>query len=73
MADVVEAMSSHHPYRPPYPIEEVLAELERAKGEALQRLSCGGLCAAFPREGLPLPIAPFVPPGMKKAGVYPAF
>ncbi len=33
VADVVEAMSSHHPYRPPYPIEEVLAELERQRGK----------------------------------------
>ena len=32
VADVVEAMLSHRPYRPPYPIEEVLAEIERGKG-----------------------------------------
>lgn len=32
VADVVEAMCSHRPYRPPHRLEEVLAELERGKG-----------------------------------------
>jgi PAS domain S-box-containing protein/putative nucleotidyltransferase with HDIG domain len=32
VADVVEAMCSHRPYRPPHRLEEVLSELERGKG-----------------------------------------
>ena len=33
VADVVEAMSSHRPYRPAYSIEEALEELTRNKGK----------------------------------------
>ncbi|MDD5497251.1 MAG: hypothetical protein PHP36_02345, partial [Atribacterota bacterium] len=32
VADVVEAMSSHRPYRPALPIEEALAEISKNKG-----------------------------------------
>ncbi|RKY00445.1 MAG: hypothetical protein DRP55_05735, partial [Spirochaetes bacterium] len=33
VADVVEAMSSHRPYRPAYTIEEALEEIVRNKGK----------------------------------------
>ena len=32
VADVVEAMSSHRPYRPAHTLEETLEEIERGKG-----------------------------------------
>jgi HD-GYP domain-containing protein (c-di-GMP phosphodiesterase class II) len=32
LADVVDAMSSHRPYRPAFPIEEVLGEISRQRG-----------------------------------------
>ena len=34
VADVVEAMSSHRPYRPGLGIEKALAEIERGRGTA---------------------------------------
>lgn len=33
VADVVEAMSSHRPYRPSHSLEETLAEIEKNKGK----------------------------------------
>lgn len=35
VADVVEAMASHRPYRPAYSIDEALAEIDRQKGTTL--------------------------------------
>ena len=35
MADVVEAMSSHRPYRPAKGVEVALAEVERQRGQQL--------------------------------------
>ena len=34
VADVVEAMSSHRPYRPAWPMEAVVAEMTRLRGVA---------------------------------------
>ena len=34
VADVVEAMSSHRPYRPGLGIDKALAEIERGRGSA---------------------------------------
>jgi PAS domain S-box-containing protein/putative nucleotidyltransferase with HDIG domain len=40
VADVVEAMVSHRPYRPALPLEQVVAELEEGAGRRYERAAC---------------------------------
>ena len=50
VADVVEAMSSHRPYRPGLGIEAALAEIERGRGTAYDAGGCRCLPEAVPEE-----------------------
>ncbi len=53
VADVVEAMMSHRPYRPALGIEAALAEIEQGKGRLYDPASGRGLCRPVPRKRLP--------------------
>ena len=50
VADVVEAMSSHRPYRPALGIDKALAEIERGRG-TLYDASVADACLKLFREG----------------------
>ena len=58
VADVVEAMVSHRPYRPSLPLETALAEIEEGSGVRYDAEVCAA-CARLFREGRFV----FVPPG----------
>ena len=58
VADVVEAMSSHRPYRPPYPIEEVLAELEQQRGKLYDAQVVEACVKLFREKGFRFPQPP---------------
>jgi HD-GYP domain-containing protein (c-di-GMP phosphodiesterase class II) len=47
VADVVEAMSSHRPYRPKLPVEAALAELERGSGSRDDAAACAACIKLF--------------------------
>jgi HD-GYP domain-containing protein (c-di-GMP phosphodiesterase class II) len=40
VADVVEAMTSHRPYRPALPVEAAIAELEAGAGTRYEEAAC---------------------------------
>jgi HD-GYP domain-containing protein (c-di-GMP phosphodiesterase class II) len=50
VADVVEAMTSHRPYRPALGIEAAMAEIERGAG-SLYDSEVSKACVALFREG----------------------
>ena len=54
VADVVEAMVSHRPYRPALCLESALSEIEQGSGSRLRRRSRGGLRAPTARAALRL-------------------
>ena len=56
VADVVEAMSSHRPYRPGLGIETALAEIERGRGSAYDTAVADACLRLFRKKGCQLPI-----------------
>ena len=55
VADVVEAMSSHRPYRPGTGIEQALAEIERGRGNAYDPVVADACLRLFREKGYQLP------------------
>ncbi|MBI2317870.1 MAG: histidine kinase, partial [Betaproteobacteria bacterium] len=51
VADVVEAMASHRPYRPSLGIEAALAEIERGRAAAAYDPAAVDACLRLFREG----------------------
>jgi PAS domain S-box-containing protein/putative nucleotidyltransferase with HDIG domain len=54
VADVVEAMSSHRPYRPALPIEEALSEIESGAGTRYDAEACAACIRLFREQGFAL-------------------
>ena len=50
VADVVEAMVSHRPYRPALPLEAALAEIEQGSGRRYDADVCAA-CARLMQNG----------------------
>jgi len=55
VADVVEAMSSHRPYRPGLGIDRALAEIERGRGTAFDPVVADACLRLFREKGYKLP------------------
>ena len=55
VADVVEAMASHRPYRPAVGIEKALAEIERGRGTAFDADVADACLRLFRERGYQLP------------------
>jgi HD-GYP domain-containing protein (c-di-GMP phosphodiesterase class II) len=55
VADVVEAMSSHRPYRPGLGIDKALAEIERGRGTAYDRNVADACLRLFREKRYQLP------------------
>jgi response regulator RpfG family c-di-GMP phosphodiesterase len=55
VADVVEAMSSHRPYRPGLGIDKALAEIERGRGTAYDSQAADACLRLFREKGYQLP------------------
>jgi len=55
VADVVEAMGSHRPYRPSLGIDKALAELERGRGSAYDPVVVDACLKLFRENGYQLP------------------
>ena len=55
VADVVEAMSSHRPYRPELGIEKALAEIERGRGTLYDPVAADACLKIFHEKGYKLP------------------
>ena len=55
VADVVEAMSSHRPYRPGLGIDKALAEIERGRGTAYDAAVADACLSLFREKGYRLP------------------
>jgi PAS domain S-box-containing protein/putative nucleotidyltransferase with HDIG domain len=55
VADVIEAMASHRPYRPSLGIEKALAEIERGNGTAYDPLVADVCLKLFREKGYSLP------------------
>jgi HD-GYP domain-containing protein (c-di-GMP phosphodiesterase class II) len=55
VADVVEAMSSHRPYRPGLGIEAALAEIERNRGKLYDAQVADACLRLFRDKGYALP------------------
>lgn len=55
VADVVEAMASHRPYRPGLGLEKALAELRRGKGTAYDPVAVDACLTLFSARGYILP------------------
>ena len=55
VADVVEAMSSHRPYRPSLGLKAALAEVERCQGKTLDAEVVGACLGLFRRSGYDWP------------------
>ncbi len=51
VADVVEAMTTHRPYRPALPLEEALAEIEGGAGTRYDAAACEVAAQLFREEG----------------------
>jgi PAS domain S-box-containing protein/putative nucleotidyltransferase with HDIG domain len=51
VADVVEAMITHRPYRPALPIEQALAEIEGGAGSRYDAEACAACISLFREEG----------------------
>ncbi|HLB31614.1 MAG TPA: HD domain-containing phosphohydrolase, partial [Gammaproteobacteria bacterium] len=57
VADVVEAMSSHRPYRPGMGIDKALAEIERGRGTLYDTDVVGACLSLFLEKRYELPSA----------------
>ena len=55
VADVVEAMSSHRPYRPGLGIEKALAEIERGCATVYDAEAANACLRLFREKGFQLP------------------
>ena len=55
VADVVEAMSSHRPYRPGLGIEKALGEIERGRGTAYDTQAADACLSLFREKGYTVP------------------
>ena len=55
VADVVEAMSSHRPYRPGLGIEKALAEIERGRGTSYDAVVADACLKLFREKGYAVP------------------
>jgi HD-GYP domain-containing protein (c-di-GMP phosphodiesterase class II) len=55
VADVVEAMSSHRPYRPALGIDVALGEIERGAGTSYDSEVAAACCRLFREKGYRLP------------------
>jgi HD-GYP domain-containing protein (c-di-GMP phosphodiesterase class II) len=55
VADVVEAMASHRPYRAGLAIEKALAEIERGRGTAYDPRAADTCLALFREKGFLMP------------------
>jgi PAS domain S-box-containing protein len=55
VADVVEAMSSHRPYRPALGIDQALAEIERGRGTAYDPVAVDACLDLFRNKGYMMP------------------
>lgn len=55
VADVVESMASHRPYRPALGIEKALAEIERGSGSIYDSAVAGACLRLFREKGYALP------------------
>ena len=55
VADVVESMSSHRPYRPSLSFEEALAEIERNAGRLYDQDAAMACLTLFREKGYRLP------------------
>jgi HD-GYP domain-containing protein (c-di-GMP phosphodiesterase class II) len=55
VADVVEAMSSHRPYRPGHGIDATLVEIERGRGTAYDRDVVDACLKLFREKGYAIP------------------
>jgi PAS domain S-box-containing protein len=55
VADVIEAMSSHRPYRPGFSIEVALSEIERGRGSAYDPIVVDGCLKLFREKSYALP------------------
>ena len=55
VADVVEAMSSHRPYRAGLGIDKALAEVERGRGSAYDPAVADACLKLFREKGYQLP------------------
>ncbi len=55
VADVVEAMASHRPYRPGLGIDRALAEIERGRGTAYDRVVADACLKLFKVKGYTIP------------------
>ena len=55
VADVVEAMASHRPYRPGLGIDAALAEIERGRGTAYDPVAADTCLDLFRNKGYTLP------------------
>jgi PAS domain S-box-containing protein/putative nucleotidyltransferase with HDIG domain len=51
VADVVEAMISHRPYRPALPLDAAMAELEEGAGSRYDAAACSAAMALFREQG----------------------
>jgi putative nucleotidyltransferase with HDIG domain len=56
VADVIEAMSSHRPYRPGLGIEAALAEIERGRGTAYDANVADTCLRLFREKGYAIPV-----------------
>jgi HD-GYP domain-containing protein (c-di-GMP phosphodiesterase class II) len=55
VADVLEAMSSHRPYRPGLGIEKALAEIERGRGSVYDTRAADACLRLFREKGYVVP------------------
>jgi len=55
VADVIEAMASHRPYRPALGIDQALAEIERGRESAYDPIVAGACLKLFREKGYALP------------------
>ena len=56
VADVLEAMSSHRPYRPGPGIDRALAEIERGRGSAYDPAVADACLKLFREKGYAIPV-----------------
>ena len=55
VADTLEAMSSHRPYRPGLGIDQALAEIERGSGTVFDPMVADACLRLFREKGFALP------------------
>ncbi len=56
VADVIEAMASHRPYRPGLGIDKALAEIERGRGRAYDPVVADACLKLFREKGYAIPV-----------------